>query len=568
MTEKNKTSPTEAQVVQLQATIEYLQEENHCLREQVRHADSANKAKSDFLAMISHEIRTPMNGVIGLSELLLGTELESRQKHFAELILASARNLLTLINSLLDFSKIEAQKMTLEQEIFDLKVLLDEVMELFVISGQQKNLLVSAEIDPQIRSFYVGDGYRLRQVLVNLLGNAVKFTDQGEVRLKLAVVQREEGQDLLRFEVRDSGSGIPRQKQKLLFQPFTQLEDAAGHRHSGTGLGLSICARLIELMEGSIGLHSMEGEGSTFWFQVSLRAQRDPVPHVPSPCEGLQEREKGTGEKKSGECRAKKNKKSKDSCRVLIVDDDPTNRMVLAESLQQAGFEIIMAVNGREAVACCGRTEIDLVVMDCQMPVMDGFEATVELKKQAESAGKCAPPVVALTADVTLGNRQRCRDVGMVDYLLKPVDFDKLCALVERFFPERKNKMSGRHRLPFEEERPEKGDSVVVNPAVLEELRQNIGDISPVIKVFLLSLPGRVGDISEAVRQKDFESLARCAHTLKGSSSQFGADEIAALCRGLEKCSPQYSSTRVETLIKELEQAAERLCLILRKHLE
>lgn len=555
---KNTSPDTSRQIQRLQETVERLQQENRLLKEKARHADSANKAKSDFLAMISHEIRTPMNGVIGLSELLLGTGLEKRQKHFAELILASARNLLTLINSLLDFSKIEAKKMTLDLEAFDLNGLLFEVVELFVLSGRQKNLRVSARIDPRLHSVYIGDAYRIRQILVNLLGNAVKFTEKGEVELVVKVMRREEQEDLLRFEVRDTGLGIAPEKQGELFQPFTQLDGPSSLRYSGTGLGLSICAKLIELMKGAVGLTSKPGKGSTFWFQIRLpfkvaRHRRD------ASVDGY---EPGKTEQ------AERENHSADRYRVLIVDDDPTNRMVLRETFQNAGVRVTEGVNGREAVDLCAGKHFDLVFMDCQMPVMDGFESTVKILSHAEHAGVSAPAIVALTADATKDTRQRCGEAGMVDYLLKPLDFDELQKVVSRFLPDLGGSIQGRHIIVQEKKRGAGRKKEVIDDSAIEKLRRNIGDIRPVVKVFIQSLEGRLLVIEEAVNRKDAENITRSAHTLKGSCGQFGAKELVELCRQMENMGRSGSIAQADALLAAIRRETERLKEVLSKQLD
>jgi len=554
MTDKH--TDRDYQVIRLQATIEQLRQENRRLQKKARHADSANKAKSDFLAMISHEIRTPMNGVIGLSELLLGTGLEERQKHFAELILSSARNLLTLINSLLDFSKIEARKMILDMDPFDLRALLAGTIELFILSGRQKNLQVSADIDPQLRSLYIGDGYRIRQILVNLLGNAIKFTEKGEVRLIVKVVESEPGKDLLRFEVKDTGFGIVREKQGQLFQPFTQLDGPSSLRHSGTGLGLSICAKLIELMKGAVGLTSEPGQGSTFWFQIRL--PWEVVQDTSDPLlsdHGLQETTEVEQQNRSG-----------GKIHILIVDDEPTNRMVLRESLQKTGVHVAEAVDGRGAVQLCAETAFNLIFMDCQMPVMDGFEATIRILAQAVGKKQAPPPIVALTADATLETQQRCRDTGMVDYLLKPLDLDELQKVVGRFLPGLEARVPRRHVILQEED--DVLENTVVNPLVIEKLCRNIGDLGPVIKVYLKTIESRLQQIEVAVREKNPEKIASAAHTLKGSSSQLGAEELVGLCRRMENLGREGSITGTETLFSEIQQASERLREVLSKELD
>jgi CheY-like chemotaxis protein/nitrogen-specific signal transduction histidine kinase/HPt (histidine-containing phosphotransfer) domain-containing protein len=537
-------------IADLSATVKRLKKQNAQLQKKAIHADSANKAKSDFLAMISHEIRTPMNGVIGLTELLLDNDLDGQQKHFAELILASARNLLTLINSLLDFSKIEARKMVLDLAPFDLKKMLDEIVELYSLSGRQKNLSVAADIDHQLRPSYIGDSYRIRQILVNFLGNAIKFTERGEIRIKVFVNECKDDMDLIRFEVKDTGPGIIREKQGELFQPFAQLDGPSRLRYGGTGLGLSICAKLIELMQGALGLNSEPGQGSTFWFQISLPAEQIGSSGV---------------ETTAGLFPGKKQKLGNGifnsilKYKILIVDDEPTNRMVLREILQRAGVEVVEAVNGLEAVDFCMHSSFDLVFMDCQMPVVDGFESTTKILSMGKETGKKLPPVVALTADATVETQQRCRDTGMVDYLLKPLDFDELKSVVGRLLPGLQQQILGRHVIVRKEDTDIESEPMVVNPKSLEKLGENIGDTAPVIAVFLKTLNSRISEINQAVNARDAKAIARTAHTLKGSSSQFGAEELSGLCRQMEDMGRGNDIVQAASLFFEIERAADRL---------
>jgi len=546
---KRQNTPIE-KIAELSATIVRLEKENAQLRKKARHADSANKAKSDFLAMISHEIRTPMNGVIGLSELLLGTDLQDQQNHFAELILTSARNLLTLINSLLDFSKIEAKKMTLDLEPFNLKGMLKEIMELYSLSGRQKNLSVVSDIDRQLRPSYIGDGYRIRQILVNFLGNAIKFTEHGEIKLTVFVAERKGNTDLIRFEVKDTGPGIMKEKQGELFQPFIQLDDPARLRYSGTGLGLSICAKLIELMQGAVGLESKPGQGSTFWFQINLPVEQTERLIV----------ENAAGKPSTKKKESKKKQTANHlNYTILIVDDEPTNRMVLRESLKRAGVKVVEAGDGREAIEFCSRLSFDLIFMDCQMPVVDGFESTIKILSMAEETGKKPPPVVALTADATVATQQRCHDTGMVDYLLKPLDFDELKRVIGRLLPRLQQKIQGRHAITREPEADLEKEAMIVNPQSLEKLGRNIGNLSPVITIFLQTLDNRIDKIRQAVETTDADAIARTAHTLKGSSSQFGAEELAELCRRIEDMGRTHSIAQADSLLLEIGRAADRL---------
>ena len=531
-------------VQHLEQVIEKLEQENKSLRGRVKDADSANRTKSDFLAMISHEIRTPMNGVIGLTELLLSAELEGKQKRFAELILSSARNLLTLVNSLLDFSKLEADKMVIDHKVFNLPAMLDELIELHTLAWHQqdKNIKVVADIDVNIRPLYVGDAYRIRQILINFLGNAIKFTEQGEVCLQVKCVGRGVGSDLLRFSVSDTGSGIVHDKQGHVFLPFTQVDDPAKRVNVGTGLGLAICAKLVEMMNGSIGLDSTVGKGSTFWFQLDL-----PV--------GEEERGILSGERRQGnfssEVMEDKEHSGSSPATILIVDDEPVNRLVLRESLQQAGFYVVEATNGMEAVDWCKKRKFDLVFMDCLMPVMDGFAAATAIQGIDETI-----PVIALTADATATTRERCRECGMVRQLLKPLDFDELGRLIEFFLPACGKTIRGCH-LPEQEACGGNDDGKkIIDSQVVDSLCRNIADIVTAADVFLKSMGVRLQQLSVAVGEGDSERVAIISHTIRGSSSQFGSVELSGLCQQLERVAGAGNLTEADSILLEIQQAA------------
>ncbi len=549
-------------ITELESMVTLLEMENRHLRKIARQADSANKAKSDFLAMISHEIRTPMNGVIGITELLLDTELQSRQRYFAELILGSARNLLTLINSLLDFSKIEANKMVLEVEQFDLTELLGEIMALYEVSGRQKGLFVHADIDRNLAASYMGDAYRIRQVLVNLLGNAIKFTDRGGVGLTVRLQERGAEGDRLRFEVADTGLGIVPEKIDQLFLPFSQVDSSTTRRHGGTGLGLSICSRLVELMGGNIDVESTPGEGSTFWFEISMprvgeeAAVAGPAEEAVTDVAAVRD---GSGERGTDRGAA-----------ILIVDDDDTNRVLLEQSFRNNDVRLTMAGNGREAVEVCRDADFDLIFMDCQMPVMDGFEAVLAINELLKADGRKRPVIIALTADVTDSTRKRCREVGMDDYLIKPLDFGELQRVLDNWLTGYRLRVTPRHRLPGGsggESGPD-GRQNVVRLSSLEKLRQNIGDIRPVITVFLSTMRTRLDELEKAIADRDAETIQRTAHTLKGSSSQFGAEELSRLCLQVENMARSNNLQQVEPLFRRITRVADQVAFFLHEQLD
>ncbi len=558
----NSYKMTTEQEKQLRREIDHLEDQvlllekkNADLEGKARQADSVSQAKSDFLAMISHEIRTPMNGVIGLSELLLETELAPRQKQFAELILSSAHNLLILINSLLDFSKIEADKLLLEIKPFNLKEQLAEIMALYGLAGKRKGLDVKLELDPGLAECYMGDASRIRQVLVNLLGNAIKFTDQGTVLLCVALKEPEDP-ELIRFTLTDSGPGIPEDKHDQLFVAFSQIDNTSTRQHGGTGLGLSICKKLVELMDGTLDFSSIEGLGSSFSFTLRLarpETLEQKLQHDRSvqPLPESWNTNWGTG-----------------FARILIVDDDKTNRMVLEEIFRKTDARIVTAENGEQAVQLCRQQAFDLILMDCRMPVMDGFEATECIRKQLNEVRSPGTVIIALTADATLAAEKQCRQAGMDGYLVKPLDTTELQNVLDSRVPDFKLTILPKHRVMANRYSARTTAMAAVDLEILEKLRLNIGDIKPVISVFLNLLPGRLKELENAVGKQDSEQIEHIAHTMRGSCGQFGAGSLAELFSQAEDMARANNLSLMGQQYDRIRRTAEEVCVILKEQLD
>jgi PAS domain S-box-containing protein len=507
-------------------------------------ANAASRAKSDFLANMSHEIRTPMNGVIGMTELLKTTSLTPEQAEYTDAIRSSGEILLTLINDILDFSKIEAGQLVLEVLDFNLATTLEETEEVMSYGARAKGLDLSCTVEPGIPNLLRGDPGRLRQILFNLIGNAIKFTRSGSVKVGVRRVFEDSTSVTLRFDIADTGIGIPQDKLGHIFSKFSQADASTTRQYGGTGLGLAICQQLVGMLKGEIGVESELGKGSVFHFTAVFEKQPESaeVRSVPVP-EGI--------------------RPPRRHLRVLVAEDNTTNRVIAVKILEKLGHVAVAVVDGQEAVEALRRMPYDAVLMDCQMPVMDGFEATRVIRDPASSVIDRAVPIIALTAHAMKGDRERCLEAGMNDYLAKPFLPGDLSAKLEQWTSHRKQAVPSAGEEPVREHRePELRD---FDREEFFEL--TMGDVSlavDIAKAFLADAPQTLSRLADAAAEGDAHAASRFAHTLKGSGANMGGKKFVSIAKRIEAAGAAGDLELVRQLLPELNAAWEVLAAELR----
>ncbi|MBQ0720771.1 MAG: response regulator [Gammaproteobacteria bacterium] len=541
--------------------LEQIQGRDQGIKDARNTAQAANKSKTEFLANMSHEIRTPMNGVLGMAELLDNTPLNTQQKKYIQTIRRSGETLLSVINDILDFSKVEAGELSLEEEPFELELLISHVLELFQDLADRKQLVLKAELPPSLPADYIGDSMRLTQILMNLVANAIKFTSHGQVILTVSLVEESSNNAWLCFSVNDSGIGIAKDKVASIFEAFQQADGSISRQYGGTGLGLAISSQLIKLFGGELNVESKLGLGSTFSFTIPLGKSKIITP----PTQGEQAAEPDQPQP-TMDLEVLNNDVLNDTVidptngKILVAEDNPVNQMLACDMLEQIGYDTDVANDGQQAFDAASKQRYSLIMMDIQMPQVDGLEATALIREHEETL-PYRTPIAAVTANAMAGDKERFLASGMDDYLSKPFGLQSLADLVGRWVKPADSDAD----TPTNTQPPVEG-------ALDATSLKNLSDyycgakwprFQQLIAAYKESADTQIIRLKQAVADADADAIRQAAHSLKSSSGNLAALKLAQSCALMEAearaDNTQSASQYLQQVLTEYEEACSAL---------